>query len=122
MSINKEVFETMLNRHFPERARELEQEMAKRKEQAAKDDPLTSVCRTALWRFGVARQKVKAMEECAELIVQLAKGSDSAATIVDEIADVTIMMRQLTIVYGEKAIQERIDFKVDRLRKLLGAA
>ena len=122
MSINEEVFETMLNRHFPERARELEQEMAKRNEQAAKEDPLTSVCRTALWRFGVSRQKVKAMEECAELIVQLAKGSDSAATIVDEIADVTIMMRQLTIVYGEKAIQERIDFKVDRLRKLLGAA
>lgn len=85
-------------------------------------DPITDVCRTALWRFGVARQKTKAMEECAELIVQLAKGSDSAATIIDEIADVTIMMRQLTIVYGEKAIQERIDFKIDRLRKLLGAA
>lgn len=122
MSINEEVFETMLNRHFPERARELELEMAKRKEQAAKDDPLTAVCRTALWRFGVNRQKVKAMEECAELIVQLAKGSDSAATIVDEIADVTIMMRQLTIAYGETEVQQRIDFKIDRLRKLLGAA
>lgn len=127
MSINEEVFEKMLNRHFPERARELAQEMAKRKEQAAKDDPLTSVCRTALWRFGVARQKVKTMEECAELVVQLAKSSNSTGlenpeAIIDELADVTIMIRQLTLVYGEKDVQERIDFKVDRLRKLLGAA
>lgn len=93
------------------------------------DDPLTDICRRALWRFGVNRQKVKAMEECGELIVQLAKRhSDNSISLVpppdviDEIADVTIMMRQLAIAYGEAEVQQRIDFKVDRLRKLLGAA
>ena len=68
----------------------------------------------------------KAIEECGELVAVLAKhqlnedvyGLD-LDKIVDEIADVTIMMEQLTLIYGYSDVQDRIKFKQVRLRELV---
>lgn len=69
----------------------------------------------------------KAIEEMAELTNEIAKfkGGDyrNRHGLVDEIADVTIMMEQLRLMFGlNEAVQARIDFKVRRLAARLGVA
>ncbi len=69
----------------------------------------------------------KAVEEMAELTKELAKfkGGDyrNQPGLVDEIADVTVMMEQLRIMFGiNEAVQARMDFKVRRLARRLGVA
>lgn len=74
--------------------------------------------------YGEESQILKAIEEMAELTNELAKTYDPSRTttdrIVDEIADVTIMMEQLRLIFGvNEEVQDRIDYKVVRLCKRL---
>lgn len=74
----------------------------------------------AIMHYEEGRQILKAIEEMAELTNELAKSVDlhrtSTDRIVDEIADVTIMMEQLRLIFNvNDAVQERIDYKVRRL-------
>lgn len=74
--------------------------------------------------YGTAAQTDIAIEECSELIKALVKGRRNAKkgidkelkeAIIDEIADVEIMMNQLIIIHScRKEVEERIDFKIDR--------
>lgn len=78
--------------------------------------------------YGIEPQVDMAIEECSELIKALLKYrrkqygngvfcQDSlSADIIDEIADVSIMLEQLKIIYGfsEKKVEERIEFKLNR--------
>lgn len=68
----------------------------------------------------------KAIEECGELISVLAKHSlnedvygFAAAKIVDEIADVTIMMQQMRLIFGCAYVDARIREKLERLKSLV---
>lgn len=78
--------------------------------------------------YGIEPQVDMAIEECSELIKALLKyrrkqygggkfcKDIQRADIIDEIADVSIMLEQLKIIYSfsEKEIEERIEFKLNR--------
>ena len=71
--------------------------------------------------FGVQNQKNKAIEELGELITALAKEHFGGGTdaIIDEIADVSIMVAQLALIFGYERVNSRIDFKIDRLESMM---
>lgn len=72
----------------------------------------------ALRHYGPEHQKKKAIEEMGELITALSREQDGRATpeqVITEIADVVIMMRQLTIHYGPQAVAQEIARKQKRL-------
>lgn len=74
----------------------------------------------AILKYGWTSQITMAVEEMAELLNALAKERRGRATqndIVTEIADVTIMMWQLTIMYGEQAVETEIERKIKRLQE-----
>ena len=82
-----------------------------------------AILRWALTEFGEAHQVGKAIEELAELIVELARRGDPAdwtdATL-EELADVEIMTKQLRMMLSEPerydAIRTR---KLERLARML---
>lgn len=69
--------------------------------------------------FGHSAQKIKAIEELNELVVELAKdlnGKLDKSALIDELADARIMLSQLFEIYRdyEQEITTRINFKLDR--------
>jgi NTP pyrophosphatase (non-canonical NTP hydrolase) len=65
-------------------------------------------------------------EECLELALALQKlkrkrGSeiDKYNAIIDEIADVKIMIEQAQIIFSQDEINKRVDYKMNRLRERL---
>jgi hypothetical protein len=83
--------------------------------------------RTALGRWGGAAQVGVAVEECAELIVALQKHinrtttHDTVEIILDEIADVEIMLAQLRLNFGisDEMLKKQIKNKFVKLDKRL---
>jgi NTP pyrophosphatase (non-canonical NTP hydrolase) len=80
----------------------------------------------ALQTWGGKAQEDMAIEECSELIKAICKfrrskkvGIEELNNIIDEVADVTIMMRQMSIIVGEDKVEERIKFKIERLKEML---
>ena len=74
----------------------------------------------AILQYGYTAQITMAVEEMAELLNALAKERRGRATqndIVTEIADVTIMMWQLAIMYGEQSVEMEIERKIKRLQE-----
>lgn len=76
---------------------------------------------------GVKGQKVKAVEELSELQVAILndvnKGLNCRSNIVEEIADVMVMIEQLKIIYEipdpviEFAMNEKIDREIRRIER-----
>lgn len=65
--------------------------------------------------FGVEPQKMKLIEECSELVTAMARERCQRATwqdIITELADVSIMVEQMALLYGYE------DFKAERDRKM----
>lgn len=79
------------------------------------------VLNNAILRYGVESQLDIAIEEAAELIVELQKHKRGRpCDIASEVADVFIMLKQIEIMMDKHdAIQNRIDFKIERLQKRL---
>lgn len=80
------------------------------------------VLRAAVDRFGEDSQRLKAAEECAELAAALLQqgfrpGTESIDRVIEEIADVQIMLDQLRILYDPQAIDEWIEAKIARLER-----
>lgn len=77
---------------------------------------------TIVETYGSDKQEDMAIEECSELIKAIlkfrrsnTKDSDLRDAIIDEIADVQIMLTQLGIIFNcVEEVNERIDFKIDR--------
>lgn len=81
-----------------------------------------AVMELALKTYGIEAQTRQTVEECAELIValsQLPRGRTDAEAIVDELADVQIMVWQLALHYGLSHVDARVDFKLRRLQARL---
>lgn len=90
----------------------------------------------AIDAFGEEHQIGKAIEECAEFIVEVSKKTDWVASpghgfidannvaerVIDEIADVTIMMKQMRLMFGKDVVDERIAFKLARLEQIIADA
>lgn len=69
--------------------------------------------------YGEQTQVDKAIEECSELIQALIKGRHSnscdISCIVDEIADVEVMLAQLKMMFGcAEEVENRMYFKINR--------
>ena len=74
----------------------------------------------AIKDFGIHSQFGMAAEECGELITvlnQYARGRKSKQDVITEIADVTIMMRQMAIIFGEQNVNNEIYRKIERLQQ-----
>lgn len=77
---------------------------------------------TIVETYGSDKQEDMAIEECSELIKAIlkfrrsnAKDSDLRDAVINEIADVQIMLTQLGIIFNcVEEVNERIDFKIDR--------
>jgi NTP pyrophosphatase (non-canonical NTP hydrolase) len=86
---------------------------------------LTDVCAEALKRYGAPAQVNMTKEECAELIVALShfeRGRGSKAEIAEEIADVAIMLEQMTLMLGPEGpvmVSSKVTEKVIRLEERL---
>lgn len=77
----------------------------------------------AINKWGVKAQVIKAIEEMAELTVNLAKRLNSLEVsdeqLIDEVADNVVMAGQLCIIMGEKLVEKRIQEKEKYLQTLL---
>lgn len=72
--------------------------------------------------WGIDSQCEMIIEECIELALALQKikrrrgnKEEKLKNLIDEIADVSIMIRQAQLIFDSRLIQERIDFKMNRL-------
>ena len=77
----------------------------------------------AISKYGEKQLDI-AQEECAELIQAISKWKRYRSTkaklnIIEEVADVTIMLEQLKVMFGitEEIFNDGIDCKLDRLEK-----
>jgi len=86
-----------------------------------------NVMRQCLGQWGMNAQVGQAVEECAELIVALQKYVNrtpqprAVDNILDEIADVEMMLAQmrLALAIDDDALRKRIEAKFERLRLYL---
>ena len=81
------------------------------------------ICVEAVDTFGDGPQQIKAIEELAELQAVLARDMNCLQVtdeeIIDEIADVHIMTQQMAIIFGEKEVVQRINEKLERLKRMI---
>lgn len=85
---------------------------------------------TALTKYGIDKQTDMMIEEMSELTKALLKlrrftGNISlepalVANVIEEIADVGIVLEQMRIYYSPAAVDKQKQYKLDRLAKLLG--
>lgn len=89
------------------------------------DKSSCEVCRNALGIYGTDKQICMVFEEMSELQKELCKrlrGRANREQIVEEIADVLIMLQQMILLFdAEKDVEREVGFKIDRLRmRLMG--
>ena len=75
-----------------------------------------------LEKWGKEAQYDQAVEECAELIAALKhfrRGKVDQQAVIDELADVTLMLGQLTWMFGSDAVKKSVQKKREKLNKLL---
>ena len=85
-----------------------------------------SILENAIERWGIDAQCEMIIEECLELALALQKmkrlrgdKDKKYANTIDEIADVKIMIRQAERIFDSKLINQRVDFKMNRLKERL---
>lgn len=82
-------------------------------------DDYFQVCAQALKFYGGAAQKEMLIEECAELIQAIQhekRGRINPEEVCEEIADVQIMLNQISLAYPERLIKKAIERKMSRLK------
>jgi hypothetical protein len=79
------------------------------------------VCETILEHFGSDAQRLKTIEELSECIHRLAKNliekqsaKECSDETIEEIADATIMLRQMRLLHGHDLVDRVIERKLDR--------
>jgi len=73
-------------------------------------------------KWGEKAQYEQTVEECAELIATLQhfiRGKVDSKVVVDELADVYLMLGQLIYMFGEEGFTCALDKKITKLQKLL---
>ena len=77
-----------------------------------------TVIKRIIVRNGSVAQTNQAIEEMAELIVAInhyRRGRCMSDEVIEEIADVLIMMHQLALIFSEKAVMQKVEEKMQRL-------
>jgi len=85
------------------------------------------IMQTALDQWGLSAQVGQTVEECAELIVALQKyinrtpKTETLENIIDEIADVEMMLAQMRLILGidDDTLRKRIECKFEKLHQYL---
>ena len=84
-----------------------------------------AIYKSAIDRYGYKNQLIVAIEELSELQKELCKslrGEGCRANIIEEMADVSIMLEQLSMIYKcDSAVKLEIERKVCRLDKRIKA-
>lgn len=73
-------------------------------------------------KWGIDAQCDQAVEECAELIATLKhfkRGKVTEEAIIDELADVYLMLGQLIYMFGEDKLDDAVERKIVKLEKML---
>jgi NTP pyrophosphatase (non-canonical NTP hydrolase) len=81
-----------------------------------------SIYRATLAKWGEEAQYDQAVEECAELIAALKhfkRDKVGQEHVIDELADVALMVGQLSFMLGEERVQQAIEKKLAKLQNLL---
>ena len=82
------------------------------------------IYRWTLKKWGTEAQYDQAVEECAELIAVLKhfrRGKAGEEEVISELADVTLMLGQLTYMFGQEKVKQRVEEKLTKLKGLLEA-
>jgi NTP pyrophosphatase (non-canonical NTP hydrolase) len=85
---------------------------------------LEQIYQATLEKWGEEAQYDQAVEECAELIAALKhfrRGKIDKQTVIDELADVSLMLGQLSWMFGQAEVEDAITAKLAKLDKLLSA-
>jgi len=80
------------------------------------------IYRATIEKWGVEAQYDQAVEECAELITAIKhyrRGKIGKTELLSELADVSLMLGQLTYMLGESELEAVLSKKVSKLNKLL---
>jgi NTP pyrophosphatase (non-canonical NTP hydrolase) len=83
---------------------------------------MQSIYQKTISRWGDDAQYDQMVEECAELITALKhfrRGKVNQQVVIDELADVTLMLGQLTWMFGTDQVEEAIQQKLQKLDQLL---
>lgn len=83
---------------------------------------LEQIYQATLDKWGEAAQYDQAVEECAELIAALKhyrRGKIDRQSVIDELADVSLMLGQLTWMFGKAEVDSAITAKLTKLDRLL---
>jgi len=86
------------------------------------DDEIDALYILATETWGRDPQMGQSLEECGEYVAALQKwrrGRGTDDDVIDEIADVAIMMDQMANLFGREKVQARIAFKLNRLKARL---
>lgn len=91
-----------------------------------KDEELNQLYKDCLEFWGYERQLRMLQEECAELILEashyLRPDKRNFDKLVEELADVQLMVSQLTRFVGEEKVKDMMDFKSDYIKRHLEEA
>lgn len=83
-------------------------------------DERVQIYRQAIDTWGAENQEKMAVEEMSELTKEICKhwrGRDNLEAVADEIADVTIMLEQLRLIYNlNDSVSRHMDTKILRLQ------
>jgi NTP pyrophosphatase (non-canonical NTP hydrolase) len=83
---------------------------------------MDEIYRAALKKWGSEAQFDQMVEECAEMITVLKhyrRGRVGEAEVIAELADVTLMVGQLTFMFGEEKVRQAVADKTSKVRELL---
>lgn len=86
---------------------------------------MEKIYQATIERWGTDAQYDQAIEECAELIAALKhykRGKVSRQTVIDELADATLMLGQLSWMFGNDEVNEAVRRKLAKLDQLLTSA
>ncbi len=88
------------------------------------DSTFRQVCAAAVQKYGTDAQLCQIQEEAAELIAAIShfrRGrSDSRAKLLEELADMEIMLEQARVIFGDDAVTTAATPKIERLCDRLG--
>jgi len=85
---------------------------------------MTKIYQKTIEKWGKEAQYDQMIEECAELIVALKhfrRGKVTQQAVIDELADITLIVGQLTWMFGSEEIDKSIQKKLVKLNDLLDA-
>lgn len=88
-------------------------------------DDYQAIYRETLQKWGTEAQYDQAIEECAELIAALKhfkRNKVSEKEIISELADVTLMIGQLSWMFGQDKVDVAVLEKLEKLKGLLQAS